>query len=669
MITATAAKARRRRLAEAEERIWKKERLFTAASMDGAFAKVGLSFQKWAVAGGGRHTATAMHGSSPCSQAIGWIGASQRKRSTRRPDRTGGYLLMTSDTTTFADLGVPQALVDVLERQGITSPFEVQTFTIPDALDGRDVLGRAPTGSGKTLAFGLPLLADLGEGKSRRPRGLILAPTRELAEQIRRELDPLASAMGRSVLSVYGGVGLGPQIKALRAGVDLLVACPGRLQDLISQGAMSLSQVDKVVIDEADRMADMGFLPVVQEILDLTSSKRQTVLFSATLDREVEVLTKRYQKNPARHEVGETEPDLSLVEHRFIATEKEHKLGLTADLIDDSGPTMVFCRTRHGVDRVAKQLKRVGVKAGWIHGGRSQSQRDMALSAFTDGRVSVLVATDVAARGIHVDGVACVVHYDPPADHKDYVHRSGRTARAGSGGLVVSLVNKDQRTAVARLQKKVGLPKADPEPTPTLRARTVEPWVDQRAEKAKAKGGKSRPGRGGSRNASGKPRSGSRDKPKNRSNGTSTERSEENAESRGGRGAGRSSGNGRGGGGGGGGSAGNSDSRRSDSPRSDSRRSDSRRSDSRRGKAQGRPSAEPRSASDHNDEKSQGSDGRQPGKGSGPSGSAGKAKGRPGGKKRSTQSKNSTKAKKGKATSPARSGRSRSKDHKLRRNR
>ncbi|MEL7209212.1 MAG: DEAD/DEAH box helicase, partial [Actinomycetota bacterium] len=355
----------------------------------------------------------------------------------------------------FSDLGIPDAMSTVLKAQGIEFPFPVQLATIPDALAGRDVLGRAPTGSGKTLAFGLPLLTLLGSGTPKRPRGLILAPTRELAEQIRRELDPLAKVVDRAVAAVYGGVGFGPQLRQLRSGVDLLVACPGRLQDLIEQGEVSLDQVDQVVVDEADRMADMGFLPAVRQLLDLTSADRQTVLFSATLGREVEVLTKQYQTDPVRHEVGEEEPDLSLVTHRFVATRKETKLPVAADLIDDSGPTMIFCRTRHGVDRLARQLKRSGVKAGWIHGGRSQKQRDAALDAFTSGRVAALVATDVAARGIHVDDVACVIHYDPPADHKDYVHRSGRTARAGSGGVVVSLVNRDQRKAVARLQKLV----------------------------------------------------------------------------------------------------------------------------------------------------------------------------------------------------------------------
>lgn len=392
------------------------------------------------------------------------------------------------DDPTFPDLGVPGVMATVLRSQGITHPFPIQEATIPHALAGRDVLGRAPTGSGKTLAFGIPLLARLGSGTARRPRGLILAPTRELAEQIRRELDPLARAVDRTATAVYGGVGFGPQLKQLRGGVDLLVACPGRLQDLIEQGEVSLDEVDQVVVDEADRMADMGFLPAVRELLDLTAADRQTVLFSATLGREVEVLTAEYQRDPIRCEVGEEEPDLTLVTHRFIGTRKENKLPIAADLIDDHGATMVFCRTRHGVDRLARQLKRVGVKAGWIHGGRTQKQRDAALDAFTTGRVAALVATDVAARGIHVDDVACVIHYDPPADHKDYVHRSGRTARAGSGGLVVSLVNGDQEQAVTRLQRQVGLPVVEFEAEPETTERDVQAWVDQRPARGRGTG-------------------------------------------------------------------------------------------------------------------------------------------------------------------------------------
>ncbi len=386
----------------------------------------------------------------------------------------------------FADLGVPTDLVDRLNRDGITEPFDIQTATIPDALAGKDVLGRAPTGSGKTLAFGIPLLAKLESGKPRRPRGLILSPTRELAEQIRRELAPLAQVRGRHILSIYGGVGFRDQINGLRNGADLLVACPGRLIDLLEQGELQLSDVDKVVVDEADRMADMGFLPQVREILDLTSPTRQTVLFSATLDKDVQVLIDNYQRNPVTHQVGEVEPDLSLVAHRFIKTAAQSKLALAADLIDETGPTIVFCRTRHGVDRVARQLKQAGIKAGWIHGGRSQSQRDTALYAFTSKHVQCLVATDVAARGIHVDGVECVIHFDPPTDHKDYVHRSGRTARAGEQGLVVSFINRDQERAAKKMMKEVGLPDAEFEETPELSSRADHVKIELRSKKAGA---------------------------------------------------------------------------------------------------------------------------------------------------------------------------------------
>ncbi len=373
---------------------------------------------------------------------------------------------------TFANLGVPADLVDVLQRQGITRPFDIQVATIADALAGRDVLGRAPTGSGKTLAFGIPLIASLVKAKPKRPTAMVLSPTRELAEQIRRELEPLAAARDRTVLSIYGGVGFRDQLQGLRNGVDVIVACPGRLVDLLDQGALSLDAVRSVVVDEADRMADMGFLPSVRQLLDLTSPKRQTVLFSATLGKEVQVLTDRYQVDPVTHEVGETEPDLTLVTHRFIKTEKLIKVDLAAQLIDEAGPTVVFCRTRHGVDRVARQLKQAGVKAGWIHGGRSQSQRDSALYSFTHGKVQALVATDVAARGIHVDGVECVIHFDPPEDDKAYTHRSGRTARAGAGGLVVSFVNSDQVKEAHQLQRHIGLTQ-EIEETPAIAERPV----------------------------------------------------------------------------------------------------------------------------------------------------------------------------------------------------
>ncbi len=373
------------------------------------------------------------------------------------PNAAGASSRADASNVTFASLGVPADLVAVLDRQGIKTPFEIQAATIPDALAGRDVLGRAPTGSGKTLAFGIPVIAGLGDAKPRRPKGLILSPTRELAEQIRRELEPLARQRNRQLLAIYGGVGFRDQLRGLKAGVDLVVACPGRLQDLLNQGEVSLNEVEYVVVDEADRMADMGFLPAVRQLLDLTSPKRQTVLFSATLGKEVKILTQNYQVDPVTHEVGEVEPDLSLVDHRFFRTEQRMKVPLAAKVITETGATVVFCRTRHGVDRVARQLKNAGVKAGWIHGGRSQNQRDAALHAFTTGRVKALVATDVAARGIHVDGVACVIHFDPPEDDKAYVHRSGRTARAGAAGSVVSFINSDQLKDTKKLQRQLAL--------------------------------------------------------------------------------------------------------------------------------------------------------------------------------------------------------------------
>ncbi len=347
-------------------------------------------------------------------------------------------------TTTFANLGIPEGLAEYLEELGFTTPFEVQTATIPDALAGRDIAARAPTGSGKTLAFGLPLLMHVEDARPRHPRGLVLAPTRELAEQIRRELDPIARAGGRSVAAVYGGVGYEPQRWALARGVDVLVACPGRLADLVSRGDVQLGEVEVVVIDEADRMSDIGFLPEVKRLLDRTPDDRQTLLFSATLDGEVGELTRRYQRDPALHEIGEAEPDIEDMRHLFWRLEHGDRVDVASDLIQAAGPTIVFCRTRRGADRVAKQLVRTGATAAAIHGSRSQSQRARALKSFADGKVEALVATDVAARGIHVQGVACVLHFDPPIDHKTYVHRSGRTARAGAQGVVVSFVARDQ---------------------------------------------------------------------------------------------------------------------------------------------------------------------------------------------------------------------------------
>lgn len=360
-------------------------------------------------------------------------------------------------SSAFADLKLSPAVVGVLSAMRIVSPTGVQSGVIPHALAGRDVLGRAPTGSGKTLAFGLPLLHRVETGTRSRPRGLVLAPTRELAEQIRRDLEPLAAVLDRTLVAVYGGVALGPQAGAIEAGADIVIATPGRLLDLVDRDVVDLGAVDRVVIDEADRLADMGFLPDVCSILDLTSAARQTLLFSATLDGAVSVLTGRYQTDPVWCTVGNEDPDMTAVNHRFILVRGPDKVAVAADVVDSHGSTLVFCRTRHGVDRVCRQLRRLGIKTGWIHGGRSQNQRDAALAAFVDGRVQALVATDVAARGIHVDDVSCVLHFDPPADAKDYVHRSGRTARAGAGGDVITFVTNDQRRRIIRLQQEVGV--------------------------------------------------------------------------------------------------------------------------------------------------------------------------------------------------------------------
>lgn len=410
--------------------------------------------------------------------------------------------------TTFAHLGLPDALVRSLASRGIDEPFPVQSSTIPDALAGRDVSGRAPTGSGKTLAFGLPLLARVDRATRHQPRSLILAPTRELAEQINRELSGLANAVGRSVLAVYGGVSYGPQVKGLRRGADVLVATPGRLEDLIEQGVADLSRVEIVVIDEADRMGDMGFLPAVRRLLDATARDRQTLLFSATLDGEVAVLSRDYQTKPVRHEVGDADENAVDADHHFWLVEHDDRIQHTADLVALAGRSIVFTRTRRRADRLAKQLTKLGVNAVPLHGGRSQNQRTRALGAFSSGRVDALIATDVAARGIHVDEVARVVHFDPAGDAKDYLHRSGRTARAGARGTVVTLVGHDQRNAVRRMQRNLDLdvaietPRLDAlrrpgagSPAPTGRTMKSTPKMSSPAADKPANNGRSADGR------------------------------------------------------------------------------------------------------------------------------------------------------------------------------
>jgi superfamily II DNA/RNA helicase len=361
-------------------------------------------------------------------------------------------------STTFAELGVPSDLVDALARRGINTPFPVQSLTVPDALAGRDLCGRAPTGSGKTLAFGIPLVLRVTRAEPRRPRALVLVPTRELAAQVERELTLLGQHRSLRVATCYGGVGFALQKKQMRRGVDVLVACPGRLRDLIEQGDIRLDAVEIVVLDEADRMADMGFLPEVERLLKLTPETRQTLLFSATLDGAVDVLVRKYQRNPIRHVVPEPVNAAPMADHLFWKVERNERVRLCADIVSSAGPTIVFCRTKRGTDRVAEQMEKAGVRTGVLHGDRSQNQRDRALQLFQSRKVDALVATDVAARGIHVDTVACVVHYDPPGDEKDYVHRSGRTARAGARGTVVSLVDHSQARDVAVMQRSLDLP-------------------------------------------------------------------------------------------------------------------------------------------------------------------------------------------------------------------
>ena len=364
----------------------------------------------------------------------------------------------------FADLGLPPRILQRLQSQGMSNSFPIQAAVIPDALAGRDVAGRAPTGSGKTLGFGLPLVARLTDAKPKRPVALVLAPTRELAEQIMGEIAPFAKAEGHAAVAIYGGVGYGPQKRALDQGVEVVVACPGRLEDLLQMRALDLRDVATVVIDEADQMADMGFLPAVRRIVEQTRTDRQVLLFSATLDGPVAKLVADFQRNPARHEVGPKGPDVHAAQHLFWTVSREERVNTTAEVINRLGSTIVFTRTRHGADRLAKQLGKIGVDAEPIHGGRSQGQRDRALASFKKGSASALIATDVAARGIHVNGVSAVVHFDPPAEDSTYLHRSGRTARAGATGTVVSLLEGSQKKDAMKLQRGIGISEPITEP-------------------------------------------------------------------------------------------------------------------------------------------------------------------------------------------------------------
>ncbi|HEX2701096.1 MAG TPA: DEAD/DEAH box helicase [Acidimicrobiales bacterium] len=363
--------------------------------------------------------------------------------------------------STFAELGVDPSLVAVLARSGIDIPFPIQSATIRDSLAGRDVLGRGRTGSGKTVAFAVPIVMALKasgrRAQPRRPRSLILVPTRELANQVASTIAPLAAAAKLRVATVFGGVGQHPQVAALRNGVDIVVACPGRLEDLIGQNHCRLDAVEITVLDEADHMADLGFLPGVKRILDATPAGTQRLLFSATLDAGIDVLVRRYLTDPVTHSVDDVNaapPDMA---HHVLEVAADAKVAVVRELASGLGRSLLFTRTKHGAKKLAKYLTQSGVPAVELHGNLSQPVRQRNLAAFSAGTARVLVATDIAARGIHVDEIALVVHVDPPTEHKAYTHRSGRTARAGAAGDVVTVMTRDQAGDVRTLARQAGI--------------------------------------------------------------------------------------------------------------------------------------------------------------------------------------------------------------------
>ena len=360
-----------------------------------------------------------------------------------------------TSAVTFASAGVPAALIAVLESSGIVTPFPIQAATLPDALAGLDILGRGQTGSGKTLGFSIPLAARLAGGftSACRPRGLVLVPTRELASQVQAVLTPLAEAAGLTVAAVFGGVPQRPQVTALRDRADIVIACPGRLADLIEQGHCHLGDVEITVLDEADQMADLGFLPAVRRLLEATPPGGQRMLFSATLDRAVDVLVRRFMNDPARHTAGPAEAPPAMV-HHLLTVAPADRAGVVAAITGGSGRSLVFTRTKHGAHQLAHQLTRIGIPAGELHGDLTQSSRERNLAAFAAGVTRVMVATDIAARGIHVDGIDLVVHADSPAEHKAYLHRAGRTARAGATGTVITLQTPAQAGEVRAIMRK-----------------------------------------------------------------------------------------------------------------------------------------------------------------------------------------------------------------------
>ena len=422
---------------------------------------------------------------------------------------------------TFAELGLPPVLVETLSAAGILKPFPIQSATLPDSLAGRDVLGRGRTGSGKTYAFLLPMLARLASSSKKRqpnrPRALILAPTRELVSQIEAALAPMAKAMSLRTLVVFGGVRPNPQIQGLRNGVDIVIACPGRLADHVQTGHANLDSVEITVLDEADHMADLGFLPVVRRLMDKTPREGQRLLFSATLDAGVDVIVKRFLSNPVTHSVDSAQSPVTKMTHHVLHLSKESRLPVLVDLTAAPGRTLVFTRTKHGAKALARQLNAKGVPAVELHGNLSQNARTRNLGAFSSGTATTLVATDIAARGIHVDDINLVVHADPPVEHKAYLHRSGRTARAGAEGTVVTLMLDAQVSDVRDLTRKAGIKPTitrvslgDPllgKIAPGERS-YVEPSAAPVSSESGGGGGRSGGGRSGGRGGSGAQRSG-----------------------------------------------------------------------------------------------------------------------------------------------------------------
>jgi superfamily II DNA/RNA helicase len=380
-----------------------------------------------------------------------------------RPERAETTGLSSTTLTTpvpFDSLGVEPALVEVLASQGITTAFPIQAMTVADALAGRDVCGKAKTGSGKTLAFGVPMLQrTMGNEATEpgRPRGLVLVPTRELAVQVHDVLEPLADAIGLRLVAVYGGADIDRQVKKLRRGVDVIIATPGRLIDLGDRGELTVADIETLVLDEADRMADMGFMPQVEWVLRRLERDHQTLLFSATLDGAVDRLVSRYLTDPVMHEVASPQTTVEEMEHRFLHVHQMDRVKVAAAICRNVSKSIVFVRTKRGADRLVEQLRKEGVDAAAIHGDLRQANRERTLKDFSEGKLPALVATDVAARGLDIDAVDVVIHFDPPEDHKAYLHRSGRTARAGEAGVVVTLVQWNQVLEVERIQTRIGL--------------------------------------------------------------------------------------------------------------------------------------------------------------------------------------------------------------------